>query len=347
MTRQKKPCPPMIDSYFDIPLSSDQQSPPPSVPYSPAYSDPGSTAGSTRTGSRAGTTPAYSDEEVDVDEGNRLRSRSYRRTKRRRHGPAGKDEVGSIGGLGKKLGMTGIMPLTTRTRSTGQGKWNEGSRRAPGGIDSIDILTEDDDDKDDPDADDEGEDATPAGPTWGSHIVIEQGALLLTTSAAWEEAFHPTFGLMRRGRGARETEDEEETDEGVKGILTDERLETIGDEVEWLVLDLRIVLGEEEYRTKAEVMGEDEAGPSTQPTVKSFTRRSHPEVPQPAERTISHNSITSNQSSGKKNPNPTHLPKVHKLTFLGSEYAEIMSPSRAAMVREVVKELKGLLAVEW
>jgi len=346
MIRDKKPSCPMIDSYFDIPLSSNQQSPPPSVPYSPAYSDPGSTAGSTRTGSRAGTTPAYSDEEVDVDEGNRLRSQSYRRTKRRRHGPASKDEVGSIGGLGKKLGMTGIVPLTTRTRSAGQGKWKEG-RRAPGGIDSIEILTEDDDENDDPDADDEGGNVTPAGPTWGSHIVIEQGALLLTTSAAWEEAFHPTFGLMRRGRGARETEDEEETDEGVKGILTDERLETIGDEVEWLVLDLRIVLGEEEYRTKAEVMGEDEAGPSTQPTVKSFTRRSHPEVPQPAERTTSHNSISSNQSSGKKNPNPTHLPKVHKLTFLGSEYAEIMSPSRATMVREVVKELKGLLAVEW
>jgi hypothetical protein len=45
--------------------------------------------------------------------------------------------------------------------------------------------------------------------------------------------------------------------------------------------------------------------------------------------------------------NPSYLPRVHKLTFLGSEYAENMTASRAKEVAKVVGGLKGLLAVEW
>jgi hypothetical protein len=202
---------------------------------------------------------------------------------------------------------------------------------------------EEDDDEDEKDG--QGQEPASQTYTFGSHIVVEEGALLLTTSAAWEEAFHPTLGLMRRDRGGQRVE--------VDGVLPDERLRTIGDDVEWLVLDLRFVMGSEEYKDEQALLGGgvEVTGATLRPGLSTLTHRSNSLL---ATHSHSHSNArststrsTSASETSSRAFNPACLPKVHKLTFLGSEYAETMSVSRAAEVKSIVQVLKGLLAVEW
>jgi hypothetical protein len=337
-------------------LQGPLRSPPPSVPYSPAYSEPRSRASGSN--SRGGTegvyTPAFSDDEVDVEDEDddisggggagagsgvggvkRVRSRSFRR-RARLAGSGGKSVKGNTRGLG--LGMTGIVPPSTKTnmRLWGVSKW-KGGRAVQG------AGEEEDDDEDEKDG--QGQEPASQTYTFGSHIVVEEGALLLTTSAAWEEAFHPTLGLMRRDRGGQRVE--------VDGVLPDERLRTIGDDVEWLVLDLRFVMGSEEYKDEQALLGGgvEVTGATLRPGLSTLTHRSNSLL---ATHSHSHSNArststrsTSASETSSRAFNPACLPKVHKLTFLGSEYAETMSVSRAAEVKSIVQVLKGLLAVEW
>jgi hypothetical protein len=153
---------------------------------------------------------------------------------------------GNTRGLG--LGMTGIVPPSTKTnmRLWGVSKW-KGGRAVQGAGEA------EDDDEDEKGG--QGQEPASQTYTFGSHIVVEEGALLLTTSAAWEEAFHPTLGLMRRDRGGQRVE--------VDGVLPDERLRTIGDDVEWLVIDLRFVMGSEEYKDEQALLGGGEGADVT------------------------------------------------------------------------------------
>ena len=165
--------PPCITSYFDIPLGSTStststttttaahtpaepssqthtqprlqgplRSPPPSVPYSPAFSEP--RAGSSRDGTTGGScTPAFSDDEVDVDEHEpgsigapgvkRVRSRSFRRKSR--------VAAGSKSGRGLGLGMTGIVPPSTKM--WGVSKW-KGGREVEVGLDEVEVEVDQD-----------------------------------------------------------------------------------------------------------------------------------------------------------------------------------------------------------
>jgi hypothetical protein len=336
-------------------LQGPLRSPPPSVPYSPAFSEPRSRAsGSNSRGGTGAYTPAFSDDEVDaededddtsgggggsagsgVDGVKRVRSRSFRR-RARLAGSGGKSVKGNTRGLG--LGMTGIVPPSTKTnmRLWGVSKW-KGGRAVQG------AGEEEDDDEDEKDG--QGQEPASQTYTFGSHIVVEEGALLLTTSAAWEEAFHPTLGLMRRDRGGQRVE--------VDGVLPDERLRTIGDDVEWLVLDLRFVMGSEEYKDEQALLGGgvEVTGATLRPGLSTLTHRSNSLL---ATHSHSHSNArststrsTSASETSSRAFNPACLPKVHKLTFLGSEYAETMSVSRAAEVKSIVQVLKGLLAVEW
>ena len=223
--------------------------------------------------------------------------------------------------------MTGIVPPSTKM--WGVSKW-KGGREVEVGLDEVEV------DQDEQNGDQESR-------MFGTNILVEEGTLLLTTTAAWEEAFHPTLGLMRRDRGG----------EAVHGSLPDERLATIGDDVEWLVIDLRFVVGQEEYRQEAEVLGQGKTSTSTmtttRPALGGMTHRTNSLLATHTHaRSTSSESVTSaSSSSASKSINPACLPKVHKLTFLGSEYAETMSPSRAAEVKSIVQVLQGLLAVEW
>lgn len=360
-------------------LQGPLRSPPPSVPYSPAFSEPRSRASGSNSRGASGTTgagaytPAFSDDEVDAEDEDddisgggstgagagaggvkRVRSRSFRRRARLAAGSSGgsggkvKSGKGNVRGntrgntRGLGLGMTGIVPPSTKTnmRLWGVSKWKGGR--------AIQGTGEEEDDNDDNEK--IGQGGEPASQTFGSHIVVEEGALLLTTSAAWEEAFHPTLGLMRRDRGGQRVE--------LDGVLPDERLRTIGDDVEWLVLDLRFVMGSEEYKDEQALLGGGGDGGSTdagsvnqRPGLSTLTHRSNSLL---ATHSHSHSNLrsTSTGSTSGSEPssrtfNPACLPKVHKLTFLGSEYAETMSVSRAAEVKSIVQVLKGLLAVEW
>jgi hypothetical protein len=223
----------------------------------------------------------------------------------------------------------------------GVSKW-KGGRAIQGTGEEDD---EDDEHRDEKDG--QGQESASQTYTFGSHIVVEEGALLLTTSAAWEEAFHPTLGLMRRDRGGQRVE--------LDAVLPDERLRTIGDDVEWLVLDLRFVMGSEEYKDEQALLGgggsADATGATLRPGLSTLTHRSNSLL---ATHSHSHSNVrststgsTSDSETSSRTFNPACLPKVHKLTFLGSEYAETMSVSRAAEVKSVVQVLKGLLAVEW
>jgi hypothetical protein len=234
--------------------------------------------------------------------------------------------------------MTGIVPPSTKTnmRLWGVSKW-KGGRAVQGAGEA------EDDDEDEKGG--QGQEPASQTYTFGSHIVVEEGALLLTTSAAWEEAFHPTLGLMRRDRGGQRVE--------VDGVLPDERLRTIGDDVEWLVLDLRFVMGSEEYKDEQALLGGgvEVTGATLRPGLSTLTHRSNSLL---ATHSHSHSNArststrsTSASETSSRAFNPACLPKVHKLTFLGSEYAETMSVSRAAEVKSIVQVLKGLLAVEW
>ena len=350
-------------------LQGPLRSPPPSVPYSPAFSEPRSRASGSNSRGGAGTgtgayTPAFSDDEVDAEDEDedvvaggigagagaggvkRVRSRSFRRRARLAGGGGtlgGKSGKGSTRGLG--LGMTGIVPPSTKTNMKlwGVSKWKGG--RAVQGTGAED----NEDDENEKDVQQQG----PATQTFGSHIVVEEGALLLTTSAAWEEAFHPTLGLMRRDRGGQRVE--------VDGVLPDERLRTIGDDVEWLVLDLRFVMGSEEYKDEQALLGDSgggggggsdgggaEAGSGNlRPGLSTLTHRSNSLLATQSHARSASTRSTSGSEPSSRTFNPACLPKVHKLTFLGSEYAETMSVSRAAEVKSIVQVLKGLLAVEW
>lgn len=281
-----------------------------------------------------------------------MRSRSFRRRARlaaaagSSGGSAGKsgnirgNSRGNTRGLG--LGMTGIVPPSTKTNMKlwGVSKW-KGGRAVQG-------AGEEEDEDDANEKNGQGQEPASQTYTFGSHIVVEEGALLLTTSAAWEEAFHPTLGLMRRDRGGQRVE--------LDRVLPDERLRTIGDDVEWLVLDLRFVMGSEEYKDEQALLGggsggADITGATLRPGLSTLTHRSNSLL---ATHAHSHSNVrsastgsTSASETSSRTFNPACLPKVHKLTFLGSEYAETMSVSRAAEVKSIVQVLKGLLAVEW
>ena len=238
--------------------------------------------------------------------------------------------------------MTGIVPPSTKTNMKlwGVSKW-KGGRAVQG-------AGEEEDEDDANEKNGQGQEPASQTYTFGSHIVVEEGALLLTTSAAWEEAFHPTLGLMRRDRGGQRVE--------LDRVLPDERLRTIGDDVEWLVLDLRFVMGSEEYKDEQALLGggsggADITGATLRPGLSTLTHRSNSLL---ATHAHSHSNVrsastgsTSASETSSRTFNPACLPKVHKLTFLGSEYAETMSVSRAAEVKSIVQVLKGLLAVEW
>lgn len=265
------------------------------------------------------------DQEVGTGTGlRRVRSRSFRR----RVGLGSKKK-----GFG--LGMTGIVPPSTKM--WGVSRW-KGGREVK--VDHTDGDGEGDDDDDQEEVLQEQEDEPV---TFGSNILVEEGTLLLTTSAAWEEAFHPTLGLMRRDRGG----------ERVQGHVPDERVTTIGDDVEWLVLDLRFVMGKEEHRDEMDLLGiRGKTMAAARPGLGGMTHRTNSLLTTHAHvRSTSSESLSSasggSPSNSEAGGNPAYLPKVHKLTFLGSECAETMSPSRAAEVKNVIRVLKGLLAVEW
>jgi hypothetical protein len=137
---------------------------------------------------------------------------------------------------------------------------------------------------------------------------------MITSTKMWEEAFHPELGLLRTERGGKlRSTGAMEVQVGEESFTED-----IGDQVEWLVLDLRFAAGFDEYRSTEDVI-------ATQIGVISEIANMCQEV----------------------GNNPSYLPRVHKLTFLWSEYAENITASRAKEVAKVVGGLKGLLAVEW
>lgn len=256
-----------------------------------------------------GHTPAHSDDELDVDDQEpehssgvkKWRSHCYKRT-------------GRGGGVNKSsalLHMTGINSTSSHQRPASQQPNTKPT--ATSASHSNDVPTRH------------------AAPRWGSNIVIRDGVLFVTTCAAWEECFHPTLGLMRRARGQtphllvpRESRDSGWVTPWNGLALADEKLWTAAEEIDWVVLDLRYVLGDEEYRSEEALR-------------KEYQPESHASKP----------SIDSDTRASSAKSNPAHLPKVHQLTILGAEYAETMSVSRAKQARLVVQVLKGLLAVEW
>lgn len=147
--------------------------------------------------------------------------------------------------------------------------------------------------------------------------------LYVCSLASFVDCFHPTTGRLRVGSD-KWNEPEYLPIIEQYGTFSEQELlagEVLADSVEHLILDLRFVVGEDEWGKNAEfgaVQGET--------TTTTWSRK---------RQTVS------------QNPIPLSLPHLYKITFVGSEYVEVYS-TRARMVAEIVESCgQHVLDVEW